>query len=158
MHGGRVKSHYHAGRGVKHDIIKCVPHGTERGTTMARQRKKTNITYRVAESDCVKVLERYVESGNDDFVFYDICICNIVIIKDCRLVSGKNGDFISTPARKAGDSYYPYAYISEAVQDAVLDLLDDESAWQDTDETYLTFDKPDKQEKQEKPVSNRRRR
>ena len=123
---------------------------------MARQHKsKTNITYRVADSGSVKVLERYVESGNDDFVFYDICIANTVIIKDCRLVSGKNGDFIATPARKAGDNYYPYAYISEAVQDAVLDLLDkidDESVWVGTDETYLTFDKPDKQEK---PVSNR---
>lgn len=128
---------------------------------MARQHKKTNITYRVAESDSVKVLERYVESGNDDFVFYDICICNTVIIKDCRLVSGKNGDFIATPARKAGDNYYPYAYISDAVQDAVLELLDkidDESVWVGTDETYLTFDKPDKQEKQDKAASNRRRR
>ena len=122
---------------------------------MARQHKKTNITYRVAESDSLKVLERYVESGDDEFVFYDICICNTVIIKDCRLVSGNNGDFIATPARKAGDSYYPYAYISEAVQDAVIDLIDDEEAWDATDETYLTFDKPDKQEKQEKPVSNR---
>lgn len=128
---------------------------------MARQSKKTNISYRVADSGSVKVLERYVESGNDDFVFYDICIANTVIIKDCRLVSGKNGDFIATPARKAGDNYYPYAYISDAVQDAVLDLLDkldDESVWMGTDETYLTFDKPVKQEKQEKPVSNRRRR
>lgn len=126
---------------------------------MARQHKsKTNITYRVADNGSVKVLERYVESGNDDFVFYDICIANTVIIKDCRLVSGKKGDFIATPARKAGDNYYPYAYISEAVQDAVLDLIDDESAWQDTDETYLTFDKPDKQKKQEKTASNRRRR
>ena len=126
---------------------------------MARQHKsKTNITYRVADSGSVKVLERFVETGGDEFTFYDICIANTVIIKDCRLVSGKNGDFIATPARKAGDSYYPYAYISEAVQDAVLDLLDkidDESVWQDTDETYLTFDKPDKQEK---PVSNRKRR
>ena len=119
---------------------------------MARQHKKNNINYRVAESDSVKVLERYVESGDDEFVFYDICICNTVIIKDCRLVSGKNGEFIATPARKAGDNYYPYAYISEAVQDAVLDLIDDEEAWDATDETYLTFDKPDKQEK---PVSNR---
>ena len=126
---------------------------------MARQHKsKTNITYRVADSGSVKVLERFVETGGDEFTFYDICIANTVIIKDCRLVSGKNGDFIATPARKAGDSYYPYAYISEAVQDAVLDLLDkldDESVWVGTDETYLTFDKPDKQEK---PVSNRKRR
>ena len=123
---------------------------------MARQHKsKTNITNRVAESDSLKLLGRYVENGDDEFVFYDICICNTVIIKDCRLVSGKNGDFISTPARKAGDSYYPYAYISEAVQEAVLNLIDDDTAWTDTDETYLTFDKPDKQDKQEKPVSNR---
>ena len=119
---------------------------------MARQHKKTNITYKVADNGSVKVLERYIESGNYDFVFYDICIANTVIIKDCRLVSGKNGDFISTPARKAGDNYYPYAYISEAVQNAVLDLIDDDTAWTDTDETYLTFEK---QEKQEKPVSNR---
>lgn len=124
---------------------------------MARQ-KKTNITYRVADSGSVKVLERYVESGNDDFVFYDICIANTVIIKDCRLVFGKNGDFIATPARKAGDSYYPYAYISEAVQSAVIGLIDDDTAWQDTDETYLTFDKPDKQDNPEKSASNRRRR
>ena len=124
-------------------------------------KSETNINYRVADSGSVKVLERYVESGNDNFVFYDICIANTVIIKDCRLVSGKNGDFIATPARKAGDNYYPYAYISEAVQDAVLDLLDkldDESVWVGTDETYLTFDKPDKQDKPEKSASNRRRR
>ena len=112
----------------------------------------------MAESDSLKVLERYVESGDDEFVFYDICICNTVIIKDCRLVFGKNGEFIATPARKAGDSYYPYAYISEAVQVAVIGLINDDTAWTDTDDTYLTFDKPDKQEKQEKPVSNRRRR
>ena len=118
---------------------------------MARQ-KKTNITYRVADSGSVKVLERYVDSESGEFVFYDICVANTVIIKDCRLISGTNGNFIASPARKAGDSYYPYAYISEAVQDAVLDLLDDDSAWTDTDETYLTFDKPDKPEK---PVSNR---
>lgn len=122
---------------------------------MARQRK-TNITYRVADNGSVKVLERNVESGNDDFVFYDICIANTVIIKDCRLVSGKNGDFIATPARKAGDNYYPYAYISEAVQDAVLDLIDDDSAWTDTNETYLTFDKPDKPEKSAGNSRNRR--
>ena len=122
---------------------------------MARQHKKTNITYRVAESDSLKVLERCVESGDDEFVFYDICICNTVIIKDCRMVFGKNGDFIATPARKAGDNYYPFAYISKAVQNAVLDLIEDDTAWTDTDETYLTFDKPDKQEKSD---SNSRRR
>lgn len=121
---------------------------------MARQHKKTNITYRVADNGSVKVLERYVESGDDDFVFYDICIANTIIIKDCRLVSGKNGEFIATPARKAGDSYYPYAYISDSAQELILRLMA-ENAWQDTDETYLTFDKPDKQDKQEKPVSNR---
>ena len=127
---------------------------------MARK-SRANITYRVADSGSVKVLERYIESGNDDFAFYDICIANTVIIKDCRLVSGKNGDFIAAPARKAGDDYYPYAYISEAVQETILKLMEklgDDSVWVETDETYLTFDKPDKQEKQEKPVSNRRRR
>lgn len=122
------------------------------------KQKKTNITYRVADSGSVKVLERDVESESGEFVFYDICVANTVIIKDCRLISGTNGDFIASPARKAGDSYYPYAYISEAVQNAVLDLIDDDTAWTDTDETYLTFEKPDKQDKPEKSASNRRRR
>lgn len=124
---------------------------------MARE-SRANITYRVADSGSVKVLERYIESGNDDFAFYDICIANTVIIKDCRLVSGKNGDFIAAPARKAGDSYYPYAYISEAVQETILKLMEklgDDSVWVETDETYLTFKKPDKQDKPEKSASNR---
>lgn len=123
---------------------------------MARQ-KKTNITYRVADSGSVKVLERYVESESGEFVFYDICVANTVIIKDCRLISGTNGDFIASPARKAGDSYYPYAYISEAVQNAVFDLIDDDTAWTETEETYLTFNKPDKQEKTVSNRGNRRR-
>lgn len=126
---------------------------------MARN-SRANITYRVADSGSVKVLERYIERGNDDFAFYDICIANTVIIKDCRLVSGKNGDFIVAPARKAGDSYYPYAYISGAVQETILKLMEklgDDSVWVETDETYLTFEKQDKQKKQDKTVSNRRR-
>ena len=122
---------------------------------MAKQ-KKTNITYRVADSGSVKVLERDVDSESGEFVFYDICVANTVIIKDCRLISGKNGDFIASPARKAGDDYYPYAYISKAVQKAVLDLIDDEDAWEATDENYLTFEKQDKQEKTASNRGNRR--
>ena len=47
---------------------------------------------------------------NGDVVF-DMTI-NGVSIYNCRVVEGKNGDFISFPARKGSDgNYYSHAYI-----------------------------------------------
>ena len=125
---------------------------------MGRNSKKsTEICYSIAEGNGVKILERHVETANAEYDFYDICIANTVILKDCRLVSGKNGDFIATPSRKDGDKYYPQAYISEAVQKSALDLINDEEAWYSTDIQYLEFEKAEKSEKLRRSASRRRR-
>lgn len=115
---------------------------------MARE-KKTETEYAVAEGGGVKLLERRVYKDKEEYIFYDIMISNTVIIKDCKVVEGKNGAFISTPSRKQGEKYYPQAYISDAVQAAVLKLINDDNAWSATEDTYLTFENQDKGDKDE---------
>lgn len=51
------------------------------------------------------------KSFDNDRVVFDVII-NGVSIYNCRVVEGKNGDFISFPARKGSDgNYYSHAYI-----------------------------------------------
>ena len=46
------------------------------------------------------------------------CIINGVSIYGCRVVEGKNGDFISFPSRKGSDGkYYSHAYIKLTAED-----------------------------------------
>lgn len=106
---------------------------------MARN-SKTETEYAIAEGGGVKILERLIFKGKEEYAFYDIMISNTVIIKDCKIVEGKNGNFISTPAREQGGKWYPQAYISNAVQTVVLNLIDNANAWSETDVTYLTFE------------------
>lgn len=46
-----------------------------------------------------------------------------ITIKGCRIVSGRNGDFVSWPATKQRDSdkYWQHVWASEAFANAVLD-------------------------------------
>ena len=47
----------------------------------------------------------------EDLVYFDVEI-NGVTIYGCKVVEGKNGDFISFPSHKGKDGkYYNYAYI-----------------------------------------------
>ena len=123
---------------------------------MARN-SKTETDYAVAEGGGVKLLERRIYKGKEEYIFYDIMIANTVIIKDCKVVEGKNGAFISTPSRKQGEKYYPQAYISDAVQTTALKLIDDDNAWNETKDTYLTFEGQDKSDKGEEKVGRRGR-
>lgn len=51
------------------------------------------------------------KSFDNGGVVFDVII-NGVSIYNCRVVEGKNGDFISFPARKGSDgNYYSHAYI-----------------------------------------------
>lgn len=51
------------------------------------------------------------KSFDNGGVVFDVTI-NGVSIYNCRVVEGKNGDFISFPARKGSDgNYYSHAYI-----------------------------------------------
>lgn len=46
-------------------------------------------------------------------------------IKDCRVVTGRNGKFISTPSRKyqkdGADKYAPYVWLNDAIQRLVIE-------------------------------------
>lgn len=126
---------------------------------MGRNSKQsTEIFYSIAEGNGVKILERHIEKGGNEFDFYDICIANTVILKDCRIISGKNGDFVATPSRKDGDKYYAQAYISSAAQTAILDLVADDKVWNETDIQYLEFEESEKDEKSGRSASKRGRR
>lgn len=106
---------------------------------MARK-NKTEQYYSICKGNGVTLLCREIIKDGDTYEFYDVNIADMIIIKDCRVIEGKNGDFISAPARKAGDNYYPYAYIRDDVQAAILDLIY-HGEWEDTDNTYLQFGK-----------------
>lgn len=50
-------------------------------------------------------------------VVFDMVV-NGVFIYGCRVVEGKNGDFVSFPARKGSDgNYYSHAYIKLTEED-----------------------------------------
>lgn len=105
----------------------------------SNKQNKSTVEYNIANGGGVRVLERLVIKGDDEYRFYDIDVSNTVIIKDCRYVEGKEGAFIATPSRKDGDKYYPQAYISNAVQQAVIKLIEDDNAWTPCEDSYLTF-------------------
>ena len=57
------------------------------------------------------------KSFDNGGVVFDVII-NGVSIYNCRVVEGKNGDFISFPARKGTDgNYYSHAYIKLTDED-----------------------------------------
>ena len=57
------------------------------------------------------------KSFDNGGVVFDVII-NGVSIYNCRVVEGKNGDFISFPARKGSDgNYYSHAYIKLTDED-----------------------------------------
>lgn len=57
------------------------------------------------------------KSFDNGGVIFDVII-NGVSIYNCRVVEGRNGDFISFPSRKGSDgSYYSHAYIKLTDED-----------------------------------------
>lgn len=60
----------------------------------------------------VEVNSKVVRANQvEDLVFFDVEI-NGVTIYGCKVVEGKNGDFISFPSHKGKDGkYYNHAYI-----------------------------------------------
>lgn len=89
--------------------------------------KKTENNYiKVTQADVVHV--RAVEFNGRVQVFFTL-ILNGVSINDCRVVEGKDGDFIGFPARKGNDGkYYNHAYanISPEDSESILDRVEKE--------------------------------
>ena len=58
-----------------------------------------------------------VKEWSDNNITFTL-IVNGVSIYGCRIVEGKNGDFVSFPSRKGNDGkYYAHAYIKLSTQD-----------------------------------------
>ena len=58
-----------------------------------------------------------VKEWNDDNITFTLII-NGVSIYGCRIVEGKNGDFVSFPSRKGNDGkYYSHAFIKLSTSD-----------------------------------------
>ena len=71
------------------------------------------------EVNDVVAVEAKVTRANqvNDTVFFDVVI-NGVTIYGCKVVEGKNGDFISFPSHKGkDDKYYNYAYVKLSDED-----------------------------------------
>lgn len=71
---------------------------------------------------------RVVEIENRVQVFFTLTL-NGVSINNCRVVEGKDGDFIGFPARKGNDGkYYKHVYANISPEDskAILDKVETE--------------------------------
>lgn len=60
-------------------------------------------------------------------VFFNLVLFDAVIIFGCRVVEGKNGDFVAMPSRKAGERYYNYVGIklSEELTQEILNAVEE---------------------------------
>lgn len=70
---------------------------------------------------------RVLETKNGDVVFFTLMI-NGVFINNCKVVSGKNGDFISLPQYKGSDDkWYNHVYLSLSDEDSktILEMVQD---------------------------------
>lgn len=71
---------------------------------------------------------RVYSGDKGDVVFFTLQV-NGVSINGCKVITGKNGDFIGYPSTKGKDgTYYPTVYVPLAEKDvkAVLDLVQGE--------------------------------
>ena len=71
---------------------------------------------------------RVVEINNRTQVFFSLTL-NGVSINNCRVVEGKDGDFIGFPSRKGNDGkYYKHVYANISPEDSkkILDEVEKE--------------------------------
>lgn len=90
-------------------------------TKKAEQTEREYIELRSAEIKNVRV----VEAKSGDLVFFTAVI-NGVVIYNCRVATGKNGDFISFPQYKGSDGkWYNNVYVSLTEEDSnqILELV-----------------------------------
>lgn len=93
-------------------------------TSKAETKTRETIEVRSAEVKNVRV----VESQRGDLVFFTAVI-NGIVIYNCRVATGKAGDFISFPQYKSSDGkYYNNVYVALSDEDAgkILTLVQNE--------------------------------
>lgn len=93
-------------------------------TKKAEQQERTFCEVRTKAVENVRV----VDCKNGDLVFFTLTI-NGVKIYNCRVATGKNGDFISFPQYKGSNGeYYNNVYVSLSDEDSKAILEDVQNA------------------------------
>lgn len=88
--------------------------------------ENTNNYIKVTQADVDRVRAVEIKSGVQ--VFFTLTL-NGVSINNCRVVEGKDGDFIAFPARKGNDGkYYKHVYAAISPEDskAILNKVEKE--------------------------------
>ena len=95
-------------------------------TSKAKKNTKKEVEHiKVDRCDLRNV--RVLGTKNGDVVFFTLMI-NGVFINNCKVVSGKNGDFIALPQYKGSDDkWYNHVYLSLSDEDTktILDMVQD---------------------------------
>lgn len=86
------------------------------------------------------ILRTTITKGKNEYVFYDIQYGD-VIITGCRVIEGKNGDFLAMPSRESNGEYYPVVYLSHKLDDQFMEWIEDadnnEDWYEAEDDFYL---------------------
>ena len=111
---------------------------TSRNRNRNSNSKKSNINYYIAQDGEISVLLREIEKRGEIFQFYDIKIGGI-IIKDCRLIDSKNGEFVAMPSTQDNNGdYHALVYLNTELQEQLTNIICD-GYFDETDETILSF-------------------
>jgi len=98
------------------------------------------MTTKILNANGMTILKKITEKNGQRYVFYDICISNIISVMGAKIVEGKNGYFLSMPSQKSGDKYYPVVSMDRKISDEIVKILTDKSTqWADTDLKSLVF-------------------
>ena len=94
----------------------------------AKQNKTTKERETIEVRSAAVSNVRVIDSKGNDLVFFSLNL-NGVIINNCRVATGKNGDFISFPQYKGSNGQYyntVYVALSDEDQSKILQLIQDE--------------------------------
>lgn len=112
----------------------------------SRNSRKSNVNYYIAQDGEISVLLREIEKRGETFQFYDIKIGGI-IIKDCRLIDSKNGEFVAMPSTQDNNGdYHALVYLNTELQEQLTNIICD-GYFDETDETILSFGSKSKSRK-----------
>lgn len=114
---------------------------------MKKTKKTTSkINYAIIEpSERIRILWKCIEKNNEEYDFYDVQYGD-VIIKGISIVEGKKGAFLGMPSQLRDGEYYPIVFLAHDLSDRLLGYIekaDEEDLWEETDESYLQFEKID---------------
>lgn len=99
--------------------------------------------FTISPAERIEIMWKEIIKGKDTWDFYDIKYGE-VIITDCRIVEGKNGDFLAMPSKEKNGQYYPIVFLSHSLSAKLLEYIeqaDEQDDWEEVETNeFLTFD------------------